>query len=66
MRDEKQLNRTLNYIHYNPVKHGYVKDVYDWQWSSIFMYENEKGREWLRGQWKQFLPPADYGKDWDI
>jgi putative transposase len=66
MRDEKQLNQTLNYIHYNPVKHGCVKDVYDWPWSSIFLYDNEMGKEWLREQWKIHIPPIDYGKDWDI
>lgn len=65
MRNERQLHQTLNYVHYNPVKHGYVKDVYDWQWSSIFMYEEELGKEWLRNQWKKYLPPEDYGSDWD-
>jgi putative transposase len=66
MRDEKQLNQALNYIHYNPVKHGCVKSVFDWRWSSIFMYESEKGREWLKEQWKKYLPPTDFGKDWDM
>jgi putative transposase len=65
MRDERQLNQTLNYIHYNPVKHGYVRDVYYWQWSSLFLYENEKGQEWLKTQWKKYVPPVDFGKDWD-
>jgi len=65
MRDEKQLNQTLNYMHYNPIKHGYVKDIYDWQWSSLFMYENENGKSWLGDQWQKYLPSEDYGKDWD-
>ena len=30
IRDENDLNTHLNYIHYNPVKHGYVKSVKDW------------------------------------
>jgi len=29
-----------------------VKDVYSWPWSSLFWYEDEKGREWLREQWE--------------
>jgi putative transposase len=66
MRDEKQLNQTLNYIHYNPVKHGWVESVFAWEWSSIFMYENERGRDWLREQWKKHGPPANFGNDWDI
>jgi len=66
MRNEIHLNQTLNYIHYNPVKHGLVKDVYSWPWSSLFWYEDEKGREWLREQWEKYKPPVDFGKDWDL
>ena len=28
----------LDYIHYNPVKHGLVKNVSDWQWSSFHRF----------------------------
>ena len=28
--NENDLNNQINYIHYNPVKHGYVKSVKDW------------------------------------
>jgi len=38
--DEKDLNRHIDYIHYNPVKHGYVTRPEDWPRSSY--------REWLR------------------
>ena len=38
IRDEKDYERHLNYIHYNPVKHGYVKKVSDWHYSSIHRY----------------------------
>jgi putative transposase len=65
MRNEIQLSQAFNYIHYNPVKHGYVKDVHDWRWSSLFLYEDDKGDEWLREQWRKFSPPADFGKGWD-
>jgi len=65
MRNETHLNQTVNYIHYNPVKHVYVKDVYEWPWSSLFMYVDERGKEWLKESWKKYKPPADYGKDWD-
>jgi putative transposase len=33
--NELQLNQAINYIHFNPVKHGYVKDGFDWLWSSL-------------------------------
>jgi putative transposase len=66
MRNENQLNQTLNYIHYNPVKHGYVKDVYEWSWSSFLLYEDEKGMKWLLDLWRKFTPDTDFGKDWDM
>ena len=65
MRNEIQMNQTLNYFHYNPVKHGLVKDVYDWQWSSIFWYADAKGQDWLKVQWENYKPPAEFGIDWD-
>jgi putative transposase len=43
IRDESHLCHALNYIHFNPVKHGYVEDAYDWPWSSLSMYEAEDG-----------------------
>lgn len=33
--DEEDLYNHLDYIHYNPVKHNYVKAVRDWQYSSF-------------------------------
>jgi len=65
MRNETHLNQTLNYIHYNPVKHGFVEDVYEWPWSSLYMYVDEMGKEWLKVSWKKYKPPDDHGKDWD-
>jgi putative transposase len=38
IRDEEDFNRHLDYIHYNPVKHGLVKNVADWPWSSFHRY----------------------------
>jgi putative transposase len=34
IRDENDLERHLDYIHYNPVKHGYVEDALEYKWSS--------------------------------
>ena len=36
--DEKDLNNQINYIHYNPVKHGYAKSVKDWEYSSFHKF----------------------------
>ncbi len=65
IRGNAHYYRALNYIHYNPVKHGYVQDAYDWQWSSLSMYDEDHGRDWLREKWKTFPPEKDFGKDWD-
>jgi putative transposase len=35
IRDETDLNLHLDYIYYNPGKHGWVKNVADWPWSSF-------------------------------
>ena len=34
IRDEADFQAHLNYIHYNPMKHGYVKQVKDWPYST--------------------------------
>lgn len=38
IRDLEDFNRHIDYIHYNPVKHGLVSNVSDWQWSSFHRY----------------------------
>ena len=38
IRDEKDFIRHLDYIHYNPVKHGHVRKPKDWEWSSFHRY----------------------------
>ncbi len=42
IRDESDLQRHVDYIHYNPVKHGLVDRVADWPYSSFHRYV-EKG-----------------------
>lgn len=64
IRSEKHYYTTLNYIHYNPVKHHLVSSPYDWQESSIDWYLQEKGRNWLRACWLEY-PVKDYGQEWD-
>ena len=38
IRDERDYEQHVNYIHYNPVKHGYVDSPVDWPYSSIHRY----------------------------
>jgi len=41
IRNEKDLQRHVDYIHYNPVKHGLVEQVEDWPWSTYHRYIRE-------------------------
>jgi len=38
IRDEKDFIQHINYIHYNPIKHGFVKSPKDWEYSSFYRY----------------------------
>ncbi len=38
IRDQTDLRRHIDYIHYNPVKHGLVEHVEDWPWSSYHRF----------------------------
>ncbi len=38
IRDEIDFEHHVDYIHYNPVKHGYVATPNEWQFSSIHKY----------------------------
>jgi putative transposase len=38
LHDELDFENHVNYIHYNPVKHGYVNKASNWKFSSIHRY----------------------------
>ncbi len=38
IRDEDDFQHHVEYIHYNPVKHGYVASAVDWPYSSLQRY----------------------------
>ncbi len=48
IRDEKDLENHADYLHYNPVKHGYVNRPWDWQWLSF----------------RRFVELGQYDRDW--
>jgi len=41
IRDEVDYQRHMDYIHFNPVKHGYVSCVQDWPYSTFHRYVRE-------------------------
>jgi putative transposase len=48
IRDQEDMNRHIDYIHYNPVKHGHVADPLDWEHSSLRDYFERRfySRDW--------------------
>jgi putative transposase len=48
IRGEQDLENHADYLHFNPVKHGYVKRPWDWQWSSFrrFVELGQYPRNW--------------------
>ena len=64
MRSEAHFWATINYVHHNPVHHGYVGQWTDWLWSSATGYLENIGREKAIDLWHQY-PIMDYGKGWD-
>ena len=48
IRDDQDLQAHMDYIHYNPVKHGYVERTSDWPYSSIHRYIL---MGWLNADW---------------
>jgi putative transposase len=65
MKSERHYWASLNYIHHNAVKHGYVTHWQDWPFSSAIAYLEKVGKEKAIEIWREY-PIRDYGKDWDI
>ncbi|MBC3806436.1 transposase [Undibacterium seohonense] len=38
IRDDEDYTKHLDYLHYNPVKHGLINQAKDWQYSSFHRY----------------------------
>ncbi|MEX2164935.1 MAG: transposase [Sulfuricaulis sp.] len=62
IRDEKDYERHVDYIHYNPVKHGYVARPVDWAHSSIhrFIAQGIVSPDWAVGN--QDEASKEYGE----
>ncbi len=64
IRSEAHFWATLNYIHHNPVHHGYVEKWADWPYSSVHEFLETVGKEKATEIWRRF-PPREYGRGWD-
>jgi putative transposase len=64
IRSDDHFWATLNYIHHNPVRHGYVTRWTDWPWSSASEYLKTVGHDEAERVWRTY-PLLDYGAGWD-
>jgi len=64
VKSESHRWATLNYIHHNPVHHGYAQRWQEWPFSSAGQYLEAVGREFAEKMWKEY-PLLDYGRGWD-
>ncbi len=64
IRSDGHYMATLNYVHHNPVRHGYVEKWTDWPWSSAGAFLERVGRDGAEAIWRDY-PVLDYGEGWD-
>jgi putative transposase len=59
IRTDSDLWTRFNYIHQNPVKHGYVQHLEEWRFSSYSYFLRTKGKEWMDDCWERY-PVVDF------
>ena len=64
IRSKRHCYASVNYIHFNPVRHDFAKKATDWPWSSIHYYLQDLGRAELEKIW-QACPIDRMGEGWD-
>jgi putative transposase len=64
IRSDRHYWATVNYVHNNPVHHGYAEQWQDWPWSSAAEFIGQHGRERTEEIWRAY-PVRDYGAGWD-
>ena len=62
IRDEDDLHSHFDYIHFNPVHHGFVQNVRDWPWSSFHRFVQEGLYEPHWGSDIEFLEDFYFGE----
>ena len=60
IRDEEDWRNHMDYIHYNPVKHGLVSSPGDWPWSS---FSRAVAKGWYEPSWGASEPKNLSGMD---
>jgi putative transposase len=62
IRDERDFDNHFNYIHFNPVKHGYCRKAADWPYSTFHRWVT---RGYYDPLWGSECPDAIKDCDWD-
>lgn len=62
IRDADDWHKHMDYIHYNPVKHGYAKCAAEWPYSSFKQYMREG---WYAPDWGLGEPTKLRNVDWE-
>lgn len=62
VRDEVDFERCFDYIHWNPVKHGLVKRIADYPWSSFHRYVR---LGWYDAHWGEAEVLDVPGAEWE-
>jgi putative transposase len=65
MKSSRHFWASMNYVHHNAIKHGYVSRWRDWPYTSAHQFLETFGPEKAAFIWRKY-PVLDYGKDWDL
>jgi putative transposase len=60
IRNEDDMKRHIDYIHYNPVKHEYAKSPFGWKHTSIHEFFDVYGSDW--GVRESVMIEGDFGE----
>jgi REP-associated tyrosine transposase len=64
IKSERHFWATVNYIHNNPVRHGYIKHWQEWIFSNANDYLESIGKDKASNIWEKY-DISKMGKDWD-
>ncbi|MDP2683602.1 MAG: transposase [bacterium] len=55
IRDDSDFWKHFNYIHHNPIKHGYANSMQEYLYSSYNSWIKKKGIEWMESCFRLYL-----------
>jgi putative transposase len=65
MKSSRHFWASMNYVHQNAIKHGYVSRWQDWPYTSAHNFLELFGPDKAKFIWREY-PVLDYGQDWDF